>query len=223
MRIFFKLTGAFLAGGILIGASVSVRAQQEGGFQEKHKTYFVLSGFFLRASVACGGDPEKLIKLSGQTVSSRELKVFAAAFPKTVENWMINGAETFNAIALKDGIQTACGPALEFFRDKTINVLKSEKRSSSENLAQPPPVTTAKSQIPETQKSAAVDWEALWPGLLLLLTLIGIYFFPSYYAAKRDHANAKAILVLNLFLGWTLLGWIAALVWAATDNVRDNL
>ena len=25
-----------------------------------------------------------------------------------------------------------------------------------------------------------------------------------------------AIFVLNLFLGWTLLGWVGALVWAAT-------
>jgi hypothetical protein len=26
--------------------------------------------------------------------------------------------------------------------------------------------------------------------------------------------------VLNLFLGWTFLGWVIAMVWAFTDNTR---
>jgi hypothetical protein len=31
-----------------------------------------------------------------------------------------------------------------------------------------------------------------------------------------------AIGVLNFFLGWTLLGWIGALVWACTADVRQR-
>ena len=50
--------------------------------------------------------------------------------------------------------------------------------------------------------------------LLLLLILLAIYFIPSVVAFGRQHYNRGAILVLNLFLGWTLLGWVAALVWA---------
>lgn len=41
-----------------------------------------------------------------------------------------------------------------------------------------------------------------------------IYFLPSIVG--RNKANAQAILVLNFFLGWTLLGWVIALVWAST-------
>lgn len=41
-----------------------------------------------------------------------------------------------------------------------------------------------------------------------------IYFLPAIVAIKRQHCNTLAILVLNIFLGWTFLGWVGALVWA---------
>jgi hypothetical protein len=35
----------------------------------------------------------------------------------------------------------------------------------------------------------------------------------------REKSNAGAIFALNLFLGWTLIGWVISLVWAlSTDN-----
>ena len=49
--------------------------------------------------------------------------------------------------------------------------------------------------------------------------IILVYFFPTITASSRKHNNASAIGVLNLFLGWTFLGWVIALVWAFTDNV----
>jgi hypothetical protein len=48
------------------------------------------------------------------------------------------------------------------------------------------------------------------------LLLIGVYVFPSLVALSRGHHQQIAICVLNLLLGWTIIGWIAALVWAAT-------
>jgi hypothetical protein len=50
-------------------------------------------------------------------------------------------------------------------------------------------------------------------GLLLALSAV-IYLSPSIIAVHRDHRHAVAILVFNLFLGWTFLGWVIALVWA---------
>jgi hypothetical protein len=41
-----------------------------------------------------------------------------------------------------------------------------------------------------------------------------LYFFPTLIGRKKR--NAGAIFVLNLLLGWTLIGWIIALVWAFT-------
>lgn len=55
------------------------------------------------------------------------------------------------------------------------------------------------------------------PFLTLTVFLI-LYFLPSIIANRRGHNNVAAILMLNLFLGWTCIGWIVAIVWAMTDN-----
>ena len=41
-----------------------------------------------------------------------------------------------------------------------------------------------------------------------------VYFLPSLVARSRQHYNRTAIYALNLFLGWTFLGWVVALVMA---------
>jgi uncharacterized membrane protein YqaE (UPF0057 family) len=45
-----------------------------------------------------------------------------------------------------------------------------------------------------------------------------IYFAPTIVALSRGHLSAGAIFILNLLLGWTVLGWVVALVWAGTGN-----
>lgn len=60
-------------------------------------------------------------------------------------------------------------------------------------------------------------------GSVLLLALgAALYFVPWIVAASRKHNNSGAIAVLNIFLGWTFIGWVAALVWAMTDNVKKE-
>ncbi|MGI6701814.1 MAG: superinfection immunity protein [Christensenellales bacterium] len=55
---------------------------------------------------------------------------------------------------------------------------------------------------------------------VVLATVLGailavvIYFIPSYLAFKRKHPHKIALLLLNIFLGWTFLGYLIALVWA---------
>lgn len=50
-----------------------------------------------------------------------------------------------------------------------------------------------------------------------------VYFLPTVVAAKRGHQSGASIFVVNLFFGWTLLGWVAALAWAlaATTDRGD--
>jgi len=43
---------------------------------------------------------------------------------------------------------------------------------------------------------------------------VAIYFAPSLIAAARRTHNAAGIFMLNLFLGWTGIGWIIALLLA---------
>ena len=48
-------------------------------------------------------------------------------------------------------------------------------------------------------------------GLFLILVVIALYFLPTVVALKRDIPNKGTVIVLNVFLGWTFLGWIVAL------------
>jgi len=45
-----------------------------------------------------------------------------------------------------------------------------------------------------------------------------LYFLPAIIAFARGKRDAGAILVLNLFLGWTAIGWVIALVWALRQD-----
>lgn len=49
---------------------------------------------------------------------------------------------------------------------------------------------------------------------LIVLIALGIYFMPLIIAASRKHKNTSAIAVINLFLGWLLIPWVAALAWS---------
>jgi hypothetical protein len=51
-------------------------------------------------------------------------------------------------------------------------------------------------------------------GLALALALLFVHFLPSYLAFQRKHPHSVAILLLNIFLGWTLIAWVILLVWA---------
>jgi|SRR5438132_13592811 len=56
-------------------------------------------------------------------------------------------------------------------------------------------------------------------GLLVIVVSIGIYFIPYILARQNKKQNAEAIGALNFFLGWTLVGWVVALVWAMSKDV----
>jgi len=43
---------------------------------------------------------------------------------------------------------------------------------------------------------------------------LAVYLLPGFLAACRDHPRATTVFVLNLVAGWTVVGWIVALVWA---------
>lgn len=51
-----------------------------------------------------------------------------------------------------------------------------------------------------------------------LVILIVLYMLPTIVATRRKKKNVSAITMLNLFLGWTFIGWVIALVWACTED-----
>lgn len=60
-----------------------------------------------------------------------------------------------------------------------------------------------------------------WLIAAALAALVPLYLLPAYVAYRRGHRNSVAILALNLLLGWTLLGWTVALVWALLAHPDD--
>lgn len=50
--------------------------------------------------------------------------------------------------------------------------------------------------------------------------VVALYFLPIIIAWLRGHHNKAPIFLLNLFLGWTGIGWLAALIWSVSATRR---
>jgi len=57
---------------------------------------------------------------------------------------------------------------------------------------------------------------------VMAIVLFFGYFLPTVVSSQRRHRNGTAIFVMNLLLGWTLVGWIIALIWSFSDNVKPK-
>lgn len=50
--------------------------------------------------------------------------------------------------------------------------------------------------------------------LMFFVFFPALYLLPTIEAFSRKHENAGSVALLNVFLGWTFLGWVAAYIWA---------
>jgi hypothetical protein len=54
-----------------------------------------------------------------------------------------------------------------------------------------------------------------------------MYCLPAFIALWRGHPSCIQILIVNLSLGWTVIGWVGTLVWAVkrVNNwiIRNNI
>lgn len=62
---------------------------------------------------------------------------------------------------------------------------------------------------------------------IMLVTIIFalclfLYFLPSFVAVSRMHNNFIPILITNFFFGATVFGWIFCVIWAFSDNTKNN-
>lgn len=53
------------------------------------------------------------------------------------------------------------------------------------------------------------------------ITAALLYFVPSLVAFLRHIKTPQGPILLNIFLGWTIVGWVAALIWAACASPRE--
>lgn len=57
-------------------------------------------------------------------------------------------------------------------------------------------------------------------GIILLVFAFVAYFFPAFVADRRDVPNKGSVRVINLFFGWTLIGWVIALAMAMAGESK---
>jgi len=59
----------------------------------------------------------------------------------------------------------------------------------------------------------------MFGAILFSLAMIA-YIMPLAVAAHRNCEATAGIAVVNIFLGWTFIGWVVALAWAASGKVK---
>lgn len=54
--------------------------------------------------------------------------------------------------------------------------------------------------------------------LILLILLLALYLLPAIIGSNKS--DAGSIFLFNLLAGWTLLGWLGALIWAVSKEAQ---
>jgi hypothetical protein len=56
-----------------------------------------------------------------------------------------------------------------------------------------------------------------------VLVVLALYFLPSVVAVARKVTHQGSVVVINVFLGWTFIGWVVALAMACRTSkvLRD--
>src|SRR5690349_13833861 len=57
---------------------------------------------------------------------------------------------------------------------------------------------------------------------ILIFISVAIYVLPTLVATGRHDHHAFDITVLNIFAGWTIVGWAAALIWSLIDSANSR-
>lgn len=78
----------------------------------------------------------------------------------------------------------------------------------------PVPVTYVSAPVTDQQPTSTAVIVIAW----VITVLTGLYMLPWAIAASRGKANQWTVFLISLFLGWTVVGWIVALVLACTAH-----
>jgi hypothetical protein len=59
-------------------------------------------------------------------------------------------------------------------------------------------------------------------GTIFLFVCIFVYMLPTLIAWRRNSEDLLAISILNVCLGWSVLMWIIAALWALVGDPNDE-
>jgi hypothetical protein len=70
--------------------------------------------------------------------------------------------------------------------------------------------------------SSSTDAGNAFLGFLFLVGGVALYFLPTLIAMGRGNLNKGAVFVIDLFLGWSVIGWVVALAMAASGQTKKQ-
>lgn len=92
----------------------------------------------------------------------------------------------------------------------------------SDAPATPPSSTPSPGQIQQSSPSSNQNDES-GAGAVIIAIIIGafvLYFLPAIVGIRRGLSSSGALLFVNMFFGWTVIGWLFCILWAATGATR---
>lgn len=54
----------------------------------------------------------------------------------------------------------------------------------------------------------------------LIILMVAVYLLPTILGLTMKTPHTASVAVINVFLGWTLIGWVVALAMAVRNNDR---
>ena len=68
------------------------------------------------------------------------------------------------------------------------------------------------------------SWDISFPywGLPFSLLGLAVYLVPTIIAAVRRSKGILGIILLNIFAGWTFIGWVIALIWSLVGEAAKK-
>ena len=137
-------------------------------------------------------DPAKVAAYRGQAAEARQ--TVAARNPEA------NASR--NMAASRDETEPSAPPA-----EAPSGSVKEKLQAQAERI------TASVKKMAGNENRDKTSW-GIWLAFIVVAGL-SLYFLPAIIA--RGKTNARAIFFLNLFTGWSLLGWIVSFIWAASS------
>lgn len=63
------------------------------------------------------------------------------------------------------------------------------------------------------------SWPVVTSYLIIIMAII-LYMMPTLIAKMREHHNTIGLGLLNMFFGWTVIGWFGALIWSFSTTKK---
>jgi hypothetical protein len=89
-----------------------------------------------------------------------------------------------------------------------------------------PPITKRdRNPTPQPATPSAITGDTKVDSAIFMMLIGGVlaitvYFLPAIIGSKREISSSGALFFVNLFFGWTVLGWLICFLWAATGATR---